>query len=217
MRSGQRRLGDCKVCAHPGAETIDAMLLNGTDYSIIATKMRQSHTEAPVLTKTNLSRHKTNHLLSKPITIESEDGQQQVYLTGAALAKSITIPKENIPEGVSVSDSLKVIISAGIWNIMQNPAIVTPQVLIQALDQARKLGVGSSEGDEFGAAWAALGGEKAKVTRSTKRTRRVTVEEQISATEATAQAASAPEVIDVTALPEEWSADDLKQLEEPTK
>lgn len=176
---GRRRGGAsaCKVCSHPGVDEINVMILNGTDYNIIITKMKQAHPEAAELTKPNLSKHKRGHLLNNPITIQTEDGSKQTYITGAFLAERITVDKSAIPDPVAIPDALRIIIAAGAANVLQNPALVTPQILVPALDLARKMGLFTGEDQDFGEAWAALG--QAKAAKKGKRTRRVTVEETL--------------------------------------
>lgn len=204
-----RRLGGqsvCKVCAHPGVDEINVMLLNGVDYTIIITKMKQGHPTAEELTKSNLSRHKRNHLLNKPITIEGEDGKH-TYITGAFLAERITVDRSAIPDPVAIPDALRVIIAAGVANVLQNPSLVTPQILVPALDLARKMGLFSGDSQDFADAWAALAGAKAKKER--KRTRRVTVEETV---EESSQDGDEPDVIDVPPekpreLPDLWGTE----------
>lgn len=198
----------CKVCAHPGVDEINLMVLNGVDYSVIINKMRQAYPTAGVLTKPNLSRHKKNHLLNRPITIESEDGKH-TYITGAFLAERITVDRSAIPDPVSIPDALRVIIAAGVANILQNPSLVSPQVLVPALDLARKIGLFTGDSQEFNDAWAALAGAKAKKER--KRTRRVMVEETVEESEREDQT---PEVIDVLApreLATRWDVEDAWQ------
>lgn len=229
-RSGEKQ---CKVCVHKGKAEIDALLLNGAKYSAIIRRMRAAHPEEPELNPSNLSRHKNAHLLTKPIKVtevDPETGQvQEGYLIGH-LTQAITAPKEVIPdEAVSVPDALKVIINAGVRNIAHNPELVTPQMLIAALDMARKIGLGGNDQEEFRDAWKELGRRKGEMTRKAKRRKTtMTVEEEVEETvheDATPQgdiidaeilSGSAVELEVVTpevVTPEEWSEDDLKLLE----
>lgn len=224
-RGEGRRSGEtqCKVCAHPGKAEIDAMLLNGAKYSAIIARMRAAHPEAPELIPSNLTRHKNAHLLTKPIKVSEvnpETGEvQEGYLIGH-LSQAITAPKEVIPdEAVSVPDALKVIINAGVRNIAHNPELVTPQMLIAALDMARKIGLGGNDQEEFKDAWKELGKRKGEMTRKAKRRKTtMTVEEEVEET-VHEDAAPPGDIIDaevvsgVAVTPEEWSEDDLKLLE----
>lgn len=210
---GRRLSGQaaCKVCTHPGVDEINVMLLNGTDYNVIISKMKQGHPTAEVLSKPNLSRHKKNHLLNQPITIETEDGQKQTYITGAFLAERITVDRSALPDPVAIPDALRVIIAAGVANVLQNPSLVTPQMLVPALDLARKMGLFTGDSQDFNDAWAALGATRK--TKERKRTRRVTVEETVEETGQDDE----PEIIDgafgetrnLGELPDAWSAEEL--------
>lgn len=146
--------GQCKVCTHPGQAEIDAMLLNGATGKAIIARMKAAHPGAVEITEPNLSRHKKNHLLTKPIktTEVDENGEvKEAYIIGH-LTKAITVPREAIPkptEVVNIPDALGVIINAGVRNILNSPEWVTPQILMFALDMARKMGIGGKEIEEF--------------------------------------------------------------------
>lgn len=207
---------ECKACAHPGRTELEAMILNGAEYNAIITRMRQVHPDAAVLTKPNLSNHKRNHLLTQPITrvVKGEDGQvvEQTYLTGHFESKSIVIPKEAIPEVPGLAEGLKIIIAAGLQNILHNPGIVTVDKLIAAMELYRKIGgAGANELESLMGEWGEVAKRKDQLKKTAKRTRRVTVEETTE-TEETAAPPSAPadETIDG-----EWSEADLENLALP--
>jgi len=243
---GQRkaRPGQCKICGepeHPGRVEIDAMLLNGAPYKAIIARMEAAHPGAEDLTEPNLSRHKNRHLLTKPIKtteVDPETGEvKEAYIIGH-LTEAPIVPKSAIPKPTEVTplpDALGLIINCGLINIAKNPALVSPTILIMAIDMARKMGVGGKEVEEFAAAWSALNREKSKARA--KRTTTVTVEETIdgAATGQTAKLAcptcgepSQPGakfciacgaslgIIDAEVVaPAAWSEDDLKLLESP--
>jgi hypothetical protein len=203
----------CKVCNHPGRQEIDAMLLNAqAKYKDIIARMLKAHPGAPELNEPNLTRHKKAHLLTQPIkttTVDPETGEEvEGYVIGH-LSRAITVPKEALsPEGIPMPLALNTIIQAGIRNILQNPELVSPIILMQALEMARKLGIGGSEEDEFKSAWEELG-KKRRVKKTTKTT--VTKEVEVEATPTDAR--TDPDIIDVTpSPPSEWSADDLALL-----
>lgn len=206
----------CRVCTHPGKEEIDAMILNGTDYNMIIRRMCAVHPTVKPLTKPNLSRHKSNHLLNRPITVVDENGEKLTYITGAVVAERMVVPKEAIPDPVSLPDALAVIIAAGVINILQNPQVVTPTVLVQALELMRKGGLNSDEQEQFRQAWASLGKMKKELSSRARRKRTVTFEEEINVT---SQVDPAPEnveppaeppLLDVT--PDEWNPDELERV-----
>ncbi len=199
-------LSKCRVCRHPGAKEIDTMILNGTGYPAIVARMRQVHPGEPALAAPGLSRHKTQHLLNNPITREvvGEDGVTtiQTYVTGQYEAQSLMIPPEAIPAIPSLIDSLKVIIAAGLHNILNNPGIVTPDKLIAALIELRKAGGGTDDLNTFLGAWDNVGKAKKDMQRKAKTTRTVTVSETVTA--------EVPNAIEG-----EWSANDLDALTLP--
>lgn len=204
----------CKICSHPGVEEINAMILNGVRYEDITRRMKQLYPSAPRITQVNITTHKKHHLLNKPVSIESPDGKKYTYIAGATVAEKITIDKSAIPEGVSIPDALKVIISAGVANILQNPETVTPAVLVSALELARKSGLLTAGAEEFVDAWEALANSSKR--KSKKRTRRVTVEEEEEVIDAggDAETVTQGDVIDAQPeLPESpqvnWPAGDV--------
>ena len=212
VKGGER---ECKACAHPGRAELEAMILNGAEYAAIITRMRQVHPDAPILTKPNLSTHKTRHLLTQPITrvVETEDGQQveQTYLTGHFESKSIVIPRDAIPEIPGLAEALKIIIAAGLQNVLHNPALVTVDKLIQALDLYKKIGgAGANELETLMGEWGAVEKRKGELKKTAKRTRKVTVEETTE--ETTAQPATAPAGETIEG---EWSAEELETLALP--
>lgn len=210
--------GQCKVCGsppHPGRREIDAMLLNGAAYKAIIARMQAAHPGAYDLTEPNLSRHKNRHLLTQPIKtteIDEETGEErEAYIIGH-LASAPMVPKSALPkptEVVPLPDALGLIINAGLLNIARNPSLVTPPVLMAAIDMARKLGVGGKEVEEFAAAWGALNRAKAKGKRTTTVT--VTKEEEVEV-----RGGPSADIIDVEPEPpEEWSAAELGLLAAP--
>lgn len=213
VKGGER---ECKVCAHPGRAEIEAMILNGAEYAAIITRMRQVAPDAPALTKPNLSKHKNNHLLNRPITrvVEGADGQvvEQTYLTGHYESKSIVIPRDAIPEIPGLTEGLKIIIAAGLQNVLHNPALVTVDKLIQAMELFRKIGgAGANELESLMGEWGAVEKRKGELKKTARRTRKVTVEETTETTEAAPQAADpASEPIEG-----EWSEAELDSLALP--
>lgn len=164
----------CKVCNHPGKEEVNTLLLNSRPHQEIIKKMARAYPDEPVLIPANLSRHYHNHVVNNPIVVHNEDGSETQYITGATRANAIVIAKEAIPDMVPIQDALKVIIAAGVSNIIDDPKSVTPNVLVMALQELKKLG-GSIAGDEMAQAWAAA--------KKTKRTRKVTMEETVEETD----------------------------------
>ncbi len=213
VKGGER---ECKVCGHPGRAEIEAMILNGAEYNAIISRMKQVAPDAPILTKPNLSTHKTRHLLTQPITrvVETEDGQQveQTYLTGHFESKSIVIPRDAIPEIPGLAEALKIIIAAGLQNVLHNPALVTVDKLIQALDLYKKIGgAGANELETLMGEWGAVEKRKGELKKTAKRTRKVTVEETTTEETTSPAAAAQAETIDG-----EWSEAELETLALPT-
>lgn len=207
---------ECKVCAHPSRTEIEAMILNGAEYNAIISRMKQVAPDAAVLTKPNLSTHKRNHLLTQPITkvVETDDGQQveQTYLTGHFESKSIVIPRDAIPEIPGLAEALKIIIAAGLQNVLHNPALVTVDKLIQALDLYKKIGgAGANELETLMGEWGAVEKRKGELKKTAKRTRKVTVEE--TTTEETTGPATAAQAETIDG---EWSEAELETLALPT-
>lgn len=206
---GQQKAGvhQCKTCSHPGHQEIDAMLLNGTPYPAVIRRMQQLFPEAPFLTASNLTTHKARHLLGRPITRETTDetGTRviQTYITGAYEAQNIVIPPEAVPTLPDLASSLKIIIAAGLHNILSNPALVTPKDAITAIQELRRLGGGADELEKLLGAWSDVASKKAQMTKTAKRKRTVTVEDEVSLPEA-------PEVIEG-----EWGEADLDNLALP--
>jgi hypothetical protein len=200
-------ISKCKVCRHPGAKEIDTMILNGTGYPAIVARMRQVHPGEPALAAPALSRHKTNHLLNNPITREvvGEDGVTtiQTYVTGQYESQNLVIPPEAIPQIPSLIDSLKVIIAAGLHNVLVNPGIVTPDKLLAALVELRKAGGGTDDLNTFLGAWDNVGKAKKDMQRKAKTIRTVTVSETVTAD------------LPSDAIEGEWSATDLDALALP--
>ncbi len=204
--------GQCKICFHPGKAEIDAMLLNGeATYTVIVSKMKAAWPGAPVISAPNISKHKKNHLLTRPIKTTEVDpatGQQtEAYLIGH-ITEAITVPRQAIPtqeQVVSIPEALGTIINAGIRNILTDPSVVTPQMVLLALDMSRKLGIGGKEVEEFQEAWRAL--EKAKAKVKGKRTTTVTVEETVERDGDTVDGTVAPAA--------GWEEADLKLLGGP--
>lgn len=191
-------MGGCKVCRHPGREEIDRMLLNGTPYANIATRMRTVHPSAPPLSPPNLSTHKNRHLLTQPIAVLEGDGSQG-YLT-ARVSTTLIVPKDNIPsETPTLPESLRIVINAGLRNILAHPELVTPRVLMEALEVQRKIGLGGEDSEAWMAAWEELG--KVQASQKTRRRRKVTVEEEVVG-------GGAPAITVVP--PDEWAADEVK-------
>lgn len=180
----QMSVSRCRVCNHPGVDEINAMLLNAAPYKNIIKRGKAAYPEEPPLNEAALSRHFHRHLITKPIKTEELDlttgDMVEGYLVGH-LTRAMEVPKEVIPKDpIGLSDALKVIINAGIFNIMNNPGVVTPAVLVSAIDMARKMGIGGREGEEFNDAWAALNEKKNQQRRKRKRT--VTLTEEVTDT-----------------------------------
>lgn len=217
---GQRRSGQnqCKICGeppHPGLDEINLMLANGAQYKAIIARMKAAHPGAVELTEPNLSRHKTKHLLTKPMKtteIDPETGEpREAYIIGH-LSQAPIVPKSAVPkpaEVVPLPDALGLIINAGLLNIARNPEIVTPAILMMAIDMARKMGVGGKEVEQFEEAWKNLNRAKAKA----KRTTTVTVEEEVEGPVQKPGDVIEAEVVKPTEGG--WSEEDLKLLEAP--
>lgn len=197
----------CKVCTHPGLDEINAMLLNATPYTAIIRRMTKAHPGAPELSSPNLSTHKKNHLLARPITVQTEAGETQMYASGAFLTRQLSVAKEDLPvDNLTLPEALRTIIVAGVRNILLNPELVTPAVLIQAVEVARKAGLFTGQTEEFEEAWALLNKERPK----RKRTRKVTLEETVEEGQ--------PEELtdDLWATGEEWPAGAVLPVERTT-
>jgi hypothetical protein len=199
----QSGLRQCRVCAHPFVDEINVMIMNGVNYSQIIKRAAELSTAAPPLTKVMLSRHKAKHLYQNPVSIQKADGTKETYISGRYLAERITVDKSAIPEAVPLPDALKVIINAGISNILQNPTLVSPQMLISALEVARKSGLFTGSDEEFTDAWAALGRKR--------RTRRMTLEETV---EEDADEPPAAQRVEPAALPDNAGWDFSPEWEE---
>lgn len=203
---------ECKVCKHAGRAEIEAMILNATQYSAIIARMKQLHPEEPVLIPSNLTNHKKDHLLNQPITVTTEDGQQQTYLTGHYRAGNIRIPKDAVPEIPSIEEGLRILVGIGLHNALNNPNLVTPQVTLAALQELRKMGAGRGETDELLGAWAGVKNAKDELIKKARRTKRtVTVSEETLEAEGLASPAEEP----VDAVEAVWSAEEAESLALP--
>lgn len=187
------------------------MILNGAKYPVIIARMKQIHPEAPDLIASNLSNHKSRHLLNNPITVESADGTKQTFLTGAYPAEGIVIPSEAVPSIPSLEEALTILIGVGLHNALNNPALVTPAVTLEAIKELRKLGGGADPMKAFLGAWQGVADKRDELSQKakSKRTRRVTLEETTE-TEATPVP---PEPVTVEG---EWSAAELDTLALPS-
>lgn len=135
------------------------MLLNNTrtgqpSYDSILTRFKQRFPNDPLPSKRGLTEHKVNHLLSQPIAVESEDGTLE-YFGGQQPVAKITVKSEQVPELPELADLLRIIIGAGVHNILHDPSLVTPAQTILAIDALRKLeGPGNSD-ELLKQAWSA--------------------------------------------------------------
>jgi hypothetical protein len=211
-KGGQK---ECKVCAHPGRQQIEVQLLNDVPYATIISQSARDFAGSVELTKPNLSTHKKNHLLTQPITrvVEGEDGKEEIqtYLTGAYESRSLVIPQAAIPEIPGLTEGLKIIIAAGLHNVLHNPGIVTVDKLIAAMELYRKIGgAGANELEGLMGSWGEVEKRKGEMKKTAKRTRKVTVEETTEETTAQAPSAPAGETIDA-----EWSEAELENLALP--
>ncbi len=205
----------CKACNHPGAQALNAMLLNGAKYKDIIAKMKAAHPAEVELNDANLSRHWRDHVQTEPIAVETTDPDTGLvtrgYLAGH-LMQTLDVPKEMIPrDAVPIADALKTIIAAGVRNILLDPKMVGPKELVAALDMARKLNLFGDEAEAFSEAWKAFGASKSAGKR--KRTRKVTVEETQELEDDDDGKRADEEIIDI--LPAEWaemSGDEPKLL-----
>ena len=174
----------CKVCRSLSVTEIDAMILNGADYPTIIKRHAQLQPNEKPLNKSNITTHKRLHLLTKPIVkiVETEDGtvEQRTYLTGHYPAPTPVITKENIPDLPPLADCLKVIIGAGVHNILNNPDIVTPNITIRAMELFKVLfGKGDDELNSLLGNWDGVADAKEKAHRKAKKTRTVSVTETV--------------------------------------
>jgi hypothetical protein len=219
---GQQKGGErqCKVCAHPGRVEIEAMLLNGASYTSIISRMKAAYPGWTELYGANLSRHKSRHLLTKPIQVKELDPEtgevSQGYIVGH-LSSAPLVPKDAIPaadDRISVPDALAVIINVGLRNALNNPELVTIKDLMAALELARKLGLRGDDSEEFRDAWAALSAKRGELKQKARR-RKVTVTEETVEVEHNRRGAG-PEVIDAEVVtPDDWTEEELKELEAP--
>lgn len=206
---------ECKVCKSEMVAEIEGMILNGANYTAIITRHKQLYPKETPLSSANISNHKRKHLLTRPIVkvVENEDGsieEQRTYLTGHYPASAPIIPKENIPEIPQLADSLRIIIGVGLHNILTNPEIVSPVQTIEALKLYSKLfGREGDERDELLGSWGDVKAAKDTAHKKAKRTRTVTVSEEIEETTVTE---SKPNEKWADAIDAEWAA-----LPEPTK
>jgi hypothetical protein len=160
------------------------MILNGTSAYNIIRRAKAAYPTEPDLTAKNISAHRTRHLLTKPIATEEVDPETGEVKTGyliGHLSTTLSVRREDLPKDApSLPEALRTIITAGIRNVLLNPITVTPNILVMALEMARKLNLGSGDEDDFKEAWGELGKKKnaikEKASRA-KRTRRVTIEE----------------------------------------
>lgn len=216
---GSRNVGnrECRVCAHPGKEEINAMILNGTEYQAIISRMVTVHSGEEELTKASLSRHKTNHLLNQPITVTSDDGTKETtYITGVIRSEALTIPPEQVPVlgQITLEQALWTVATAGILNILNNPGTVSPRTTIEALGLLKDLKEGAPEKEGWEDAWNELGAKKSELKQKAKgkRTKRtVTVEETV--TEVSVEQSAAPE----SSVPEPVVIDGIIISDESTK
>lgn len=217
QKGGERQ---CKICSHPGRVEIDAMLLNGAPYENIINRMKAAYPAWELLNKANLSRHKSRHLLTQPITVEEVDpatGEvKQGFLVGH-LASAPLIPKDAIPapeERISLPDALAVIIQVGLRNALHNPELVTPKDVLAAIEIARKLGLRGDDTEEFRDAWAALGQKRGEMKKKARRRKVTVTEETVEVESGQEPQAEEPIIIDAEpVVPDEWSDDELRLLE----
>jgi hypothetical protein len=95
--------------------------------------------------KRGLSDHKNQHVLSKPITVEDEETGELQYYGGQKPLAKITVTPEQIPDLPGLPDLLRVIIGAGVHNILHDPASVSPAQTILAIDLLRKIEGGGDD------------------------------------------------------------------------
>lgn len=161
----------CTVCAHPGIEEINRMLfLPNHPYPSIVEKMKQTYPGAEVISIPALSRHKLNHAVREAITVESAEGKT-VYLPSSGVTRALTVNKEALPElGYTLPEALMVIINAGVNNILANPNQVSPQVMLAAAIELRKIGLGAGEKEDWETEFTKLAAVKEKMKREAKET-----------------------------------------------
>lgn len=212
----------CKVCNHPGRTEIDAMLLNGTPYDKIAARMQAAHPGAEKLERDNLSRHKKNHLLTRPITVEEVDpatGEKKTGFLVGHLTTAPIVPKDAIPaieDRISLPDALDIIINVGLRNALLTPDLVTTKDVIAAIEIKRKLGLGGKDEEDFRAAWEALGQKRGELKRKSRRRKVTVTEEEVEVSDAGPEPGEIIDAEVVPELPDEWTPDEWKQLEEPS-
>lgn len=176
----------CQTCSHKAVSEIDALLLSmdvtteghtGASYEEIIMRMRTAHPQEQKLTKSGLSRHKTNHLLARPVALENTQTGEITYYGKNSLVQN-PVTEKDIPPIPTVKASLQFIVAAGLQNIARNSYMVGPKVLVEALTLLERL-TGVGDEDTLKDAWAALAAEQKKAGRGTKVSRTTTVREEV--------------------------------------
>lgn len=202
----------CKVCIHPGRDTIDAML--GAEYEAdeIISWATEKHPETPALYAWNLSRHGQLHPLHTPEGVEMpvRAGSALVPAGGAQAVsvKAFVPPPE---ERVSLADATAIVLNLALQNAIRNPESVTLKDAAAFAELGRKLGLKGNDADEFKKAWDALASEKDASSKRGKRTTKVTVTKE-TVEEPEGSAEPSPEIIDVTPeAPDTWAMPNFEE------
>lgn len=205
-KSARRKTGArlCKVCAHDGRATIDALLDRGDAYPEIIAWAKENHPDAPELNPSNLSRHKSNHPLWKVAGLElpAKGAGKALVPAGAPLTPlSVRAAVPPLEERVTLAEATAIVLNLALQNALRNPESVTLKDAAQFAELGRKLGLRGNEEDDFRKAWEQLAGEKGAAKAAKKVKVKVTKEIEASRDEGEEPG---PEVIDVTP-PDNWA------------
>jgi hypothetical protein len=141
----------CTACAHPGRDVIDEFCRNGryvfengdvinTAKELIAA-MKERYPDAKVLKESNLSLHKKRHTGGIKYIIEAND--------------TLKKPNGDVIKHISPIESMKIIVTLGTLNLMENPEKISAAHVVDAVGNLARIGGAIKDENEAKKAWAA--------------------------------------------------------------